>query len=299
MLKENEFNLEELQRLTIIGGVTSIGLAAVKITTGVAGNSYALIADGIESLTDLVSSIAVFLGVTWSIKPPDEKHPYGHGKLETLASLFVSMSLIIAASVIAWESTGEITSPQESPSWFTLPVLVLIVLIKLSISRMMKRGATSHGSAALEADAWHHLSDAITSGAAFIGISIALLGGDEWAAADDWAALVACTVILFNGCRLSWESINELLESSAPDSLDKKIRRIAEEVDGVYLVEKMRVRKSGLAYLMDIHIEVEAELTVREGHEIARDVKNTLLDAGLRIVDVTVHVEPYEGEAER
>ncbi len=279
-------------RLILLAGFGSLVLAAIKITTGVVGNSYALVADGIESLTDLVTSIVVLVGLILSLRPPDDSHPWGHGKYETFATAIVSLALFAAASAIAWQAIQEIRTPHEAPAWFTLPVLLLVVAAKVLFWRALARHGRDQGSTAMEADSWHHLSDALTSGAAFVGISLALLMGPGWEAADDWAALLACSVILWNGARIARGSFSELLESRAPIELEEQLRTIAGNVRGVRYVEKMRARKSGLGVLMDIHVEVDGHLTVIEGHDIAREVKGALLQTR-RVTDVTVHVEPH------
>lgn len=280
-------------RLILLAGMSSVGLAVVKISTGLAGHSYALVADGIESLTDVVSSVLVLVGLTLSVRPADEDHPWGHGKFETFATVFVSAALLAAAGLIAWQSILEIRTPHQTPAWFTLPVLVLVVCVKLMVSRAIAKQGCHQRSNAMEADSWHHLSDALTSGAAFIGISIALLMGSGWESADDWAALIACGVIVWNGLRLASGAISELLESRVSQEHEQELRRISASVPGVCDVEKLRARKSGIGIIMDIHIEVDGNLSVTEGHNIAGAVKAELLNTG-RVNDVTVHVEPHD-----
>lgn len=287
-------DLAAARRTLVVAGLSSIALAVIKITTGMVGNSYALVADGIESLTDVAASAAVFVGLAWSLKPPDKEHPYGHGKAETFAMLFVAASLMGAAVLIAVQSIGEIRVPHSVPAWYTLPVLVAVIVTKVIVSRVVGAMGVKQGSTAMEADAWHHLSDAITSAAALVGIAIALVGGPAWAAADDWAALAACTIILYNGLRLALSGAQELLEAQAPHDFEEQLRAVAGHVDGVACVEKLRVRKSGLGYLMDIHVQVDGDISVRAGHDIAHAVKNALVGAGLRVTDVTVHIEPFD-----
>lgn len=292
-------DISQALRTTLLAGAASLALAAIKIATGVAGNSYALIADGIESLTDVIASFAVILGLALSVRNPDEDHPYGHGRLETFAGLFVAMCLIGAATLIAWQSIREIRVPHHVPEWFTLPVLVFVIIIKALTSRAVRISADQHGSGAMEADAWHHASDALTSAAAFIGISIALAGGEDWASADDWAALCACGIIYWNGLRLMRQGLNEMMDATAGPEITALLREIANDDPGVEQVEKIRVRKSGMGYLMDIHIEVDRNLTVEHGHDIATQVKESLMRSPYRVTDVTVHVEPFMGSAER
>ena len=280
--------------LVLAGSAIAINLvlALVKISTGVLGNSYAMIADGIESTADIFSSLMVWGGLRLSSKPPDQSHPYGHGKAESLAGVMVAVFLIGAAILIAVQSIREILTPHHTPAWYTLPVLVLVIMTKEVLYRRMFRIGQSLDSSALKSDAWHHRSDAITSVAAFFGISIALIGGPGYEAADDWAALLACSVILFNGFRLLRPALDEVMDAAAPSEVEKQIRSIATGIEGVVEVEKCRIRKSGLGFLMDIHVVVNGEMSVREGHRIAHVVKERLHDSPLPISDVIIHIEP-------
>ena len=278
----------------IAGSAIAINLvlALIKISTGVIGNSYALVADGIESTTDIFSSLIVFGGLRISTRPPDENHPYGHGKAESLAAMVVAVFLIAAAILIAVQSIKEIRAPQSSPAWYTLVVLGIIIVIKELLYRQMRKVGDSLDSSSLRSDAWHHRSDAITSLAAFMGISIALIGGDGYESADDWAALLACSIIFVNGVRLLRPALNEVMDAAPSDAIEARVVETASRVDGVVAIEKCRIRKSGLGYLMDIHVEVNSELTIREGHDIGHAVKDRLLDSELPISDVIVHIEP-------
>jgi cation diffusion facilitator family transporter len=279
-------------RAAMLGVLVNLGLAVLKIGAGVLGNSYALIADGIESTADILSSFVVMGGMHISSLPPDDEHPYGHGKAEPLAGVVVSTLLLLAAAWIALGSVREILTPHHAPAWFTLPVLALVVAAKELLSRYVLKVGEDLGSTAVRGDAWHHRSDALTSAAAFLGIGIALVGGEGFEPADDWAALVACAVITFNGVRLLRESVNDLMDSSVDPSLVDRIRRISSEVEGVVAIEKCRVRRIGLELSMDIHVTVDGSASVRRGHEIAHAVKDRLKASNSRIADVLVHVEP-------
>jgi len=280
--------------LALAGSAIAINLvlALVKISTGVLGNSYAMIADGIESTADIFSSLMVWSGLRLSSKPPDQSHPYGHGKAESLAGLMVAVFLIGAAILIAVQSIREILTPHHTPAWYTLLVLVLVIITKEVLYRRMFRIGQSLDSSALKSDAWHHRSDAITSAAAFLGISIALIGGPGYEAADDWAALLACSVILYNGFRLLRPALDEVMDAAAPSDVEKQIRSIATDIEGVVEIEKCRIRKSGLGFLMDVHVVVNGDLSVREGHKIGHVVKERLLGSLLPISDVIIHIEP-------
>lgn len=280
--------------LVAVSGAIAINLvlAIVKIATGIIGNSYALVADGIESSTDVFTSLIVWSGLRFSAKPPDSNHPYGHGKAESLAALFVSVFLIGAAVLISVQSVREILTPHHIPKWYTLLVLAAVVLIKETLYRSMMRIGKSLESSAIQGDAWHQRSDALTSLAAFVGISIALVGGPGYEAADDWAALLACGIILYNGVRIMRPALDEILDAAAPEDVEARVRLAASEVDGVVAVEKCRIRKSGVNYLVDIHIVVDGAMSVRDSHEISHVVKDHLLESSLSVGDAIIHIEP-------
>jgi len=282
--------------LKVSGSAIAINLtlALVKISTGVIGNSYAMIADGIESTTDIFSSLIVMSGLRISTRPPDEDHPYGHGKAESLAGLIVALFLLGAATLIAYQSIQEILSPQGSPAWYTLVVLGGVIIVKEWLFRRMLKVGDEMESSALRNDAWHHRSDAITSLATFIGISIALIGGAKFATADDWAALLVCAIIYFNGFRLLRKALNEVMDAAASDEIEEQIRGIACAVDGVVEIEKCRVRKSGLGYLMDLHVVVDGKISVQQGHLIGHNVKDHLIASPVPVTDAVIHIEPDE-----
>jgi len=275
-----------------VGMAVNIVLAIIKIVTGIVGNSYALIADGIESITDIVSSLVVFAGLKISALPADEDHPYGHGKAESIAGFIVALALLAAAVFIAVQSVREIITPHHAPAWFTLLVLALVIGTKETLYRFVFKVGDELTSTAVKGDAWHHRSDAITSAVAFVGITIALVGGKGYESADDWAALLACGVIVFNGYRISRAPLNEIMDAAAPDPLQKKIRELSSSVPGVMRIEKCRARKSGLGLFVEIHVEVDGDLTVRHGHEIAHQVSDHLKASSLSVQHVVVHVEP-------
>ena len=272
-------------------------LAAGKLVAGWAGHSHALIADGVESLADLFSSVIVWRGLVIASEPADHDHPYGHGKAEPLAAALVAMMLIFAAVWIASTSVVEIMRPHASPAPFTLGVLLLVVLIKETLFRWVWGQGTEIDSTALRSDAWHHRSDAITSLCAAVGITVALIGGPDYAIADDIAALLAAAVIAWNGWSLWRSARDELMDAALDAQVVTEIRGIASSVDGVAGVEKCFVRKMGPNRLVDIHVEVAPHLTVQAAHAIAHDVKATLRRHRPEILDVLVHVEPATDRA--
>ena len=280
-------------RTVLLGVLVNGLLALVKGFAGFVGHSYALIADAIESVFDVFTSILVWLGLRYASRPPDESHPYGHGKAEPLVACLVAMALMAAAMLIAVESVGEILRPHHAPAPFTLAVLVLVVLVKEVLFRFVLRTAEDvGGSTAIKADAWHHRSDAITSAAAFVGISIALIGGPGYESADDFAALLAAGIIAFNAVSLLRPAVSELLDAAPPKELEEEVRQVSLQVPGVLGLHKCFVRKLGLDLFVDLQIYVRADATVREGHRIAHDVKDVIRATNPRVRDVTVHVEP-------
>jgi cation diffusion facilitator family transporter len=270
----------------------SAALGAVKVVGGILGHSYALIADGVESLLDIVTSLAVWGGLKIAASDPDRRFPYGYGKVEALVGLLIAAALLVTAVVLAVQSVREILEPQHAPEWFTLPVLLGVVAAKELLFRRLVRTSNEIESRAMESDAWHHRSDAFTSLAAAVGIAIALCGGRGYESADDWAALVACGLIAFNGARVLRGALSEVLDAAPEDHALDTIRKTAAAVAGVERVETCRARKSGLGWLVDIHVEVDGELPVREGHRIAHNVKQVLLMSELSVLDALVHIEP-------
>ncbi|MCB0650766.1 MAG: cation transporter [Saprospiraceae bacterium] len=269
-------------------------LALAKGLTGIFGHSFALVADAIESTTDVFASILVLMGLKYATKPADENHPYGHGKAEALITFAVVGFLVISATVIAYKSIQNIRSPQEMPESYTLIVLAVIVLIKEFFYRFVSRKSDETRSTSLKADAWHHRSDAITSLMAFIGISIALIMGEGYEAADDWAALMASGFIVFNAYLIFRPALGEIMDEHLHDDLISKIRALAGLVEGVVDTEKCFVRKSGLSYHVDLHLIVNGNISVREGHGIAHNLKNYLQLKMPEISDILIHVEPDE-----
>jgi cation diffusion facilitator family transporter len=282
-------------RLVLRGIALNLVLAVVKIAGGIFGHTYALVADGAESTLDVVSSLLVWAGFRVAALPPDEDHPYGHGKAEPLAALGVAVFVFLMAGWVAFHAVHEIITPHIGPKWWTLPLLAGVVVVKVWFSRRMTAAGDEAGSTALGIEAMHHWSDAVTSAAAFIGIAIALAGGKGWEAADDWAALFGCVVIAFNGIAMFNKALSDVMDTAVRADFETEIRGIALAVPGVQALDKVRVRKSGLSHLVDIQVRVHGELTVREGHDIAHAVKDALIaSAKHAITDVSVHIEPMK-----
>ncbi len=280
-------------RLGVLSLAVNFVLMIVKIVTGWLGNSYALIADGIESASDIVTSLVTWAGFRLSLRPPDQDHPFGHGKIESLAGLFSGVCLLVAAGVIVWHAIREILTPHHAPAWFTLPVLLLVVAIKWVLSRTVLAAGDELESQAIRGDAWHHRSDAISSAAAALGISVALIGGEGWESADDWGALAACVIIVINGSLIIRASLHDVLDGRVGDEFSDAVVAVARTVVGVEGIEKCRVRKSGIGKYVEIHVWVDPLMTVAEGHRVGHEVKDALLrERQLRILDAVVHLEP-------
>jgi len=290
----------EGRQVVIAGVFLNLLLSTGKIAGGIIGRSNALIADGIESLLDLFSSLLIWAALKYAAKPADADHPYGHGKAESLASIVGALVLAVAGAFIAHNSISQLIAAAHGakvhlPSPWTLLLLVVVILLKEILFQVMSRRARQIGSNALLADAWHHRSDAVTSIAAFIGISISLLGGPGFEVADDWAALFACIVIFYSSYSMLSLSLGEVMDARVSDDAEATIMRITCSVPGVISAEKCRVRKSGLSHIADLHIRVSGTISVREGHAISHMVKDKLMASELPLADVTVHVEPEEG----
>src|SRR5438046_1359881 len=279
-------------RLALFGLSVNVLLAAAKILAGVIGHAYVLIADGIESALDVGGSIVIWGGLTVAARPPDQTHPYGHGKAEPIAAVIVAAGVLAAAVVLAIESVREIFLPHHAPAPWTLAVLVVTVIIKETLYRYTIRFGQKVESTAVKTDAWHHRMDALTSIAAFIGISVALIGGEKWQSADDWAALLACALIAANGIRLARPAFYEIMDTAPGGKIVRSIRVVASSVPGVVEVEKCRARKMGLDYYVDLHVGVDGNISVHQGHEIAHRVKSAIQQSDSRIADVLVNIEP-------
>jgi len=276
------------------GLLTNALLVVVKFFAGIIGHSNALIADAVESSADIFSSLIVWMGLSIAARPADEDHPYGHGKAEPLAAAVVSLMLVGAAAGISIIAIRDIRTPHHLPAPFTLFVAAGVIIVKEILYRRVSRVGKEVGSTAVTADAWHHRSDAISSLAAFIGISIALLGGHGWEAADDWAALVAALLVAVNGVRTLRPAISGLMDEAPDRTVKERALQAAAEVDGVRSVENLNVRSSGIGFYVDLHVKADPKLSLEDAHEIAAKVKYAILEAIPNVVNVLVHMEPYK-----
>jgi len=279
-------------KATYFSIIGNTALAAIKGLAGFFGNSYALIADAIESTTDIFSSILVLIGIKYANRPADQNHPYGHGRIEPLITFIVVGFLITSATIIAYESIQNIRTPHELPKVWTLFVLGAIIIWKEISFQIVLKKSKETNSSSLKADAWHHRSDAITSIAAFIGISISLVFGKGYETADDWAALFAAGFILYNSYQIFRPALGEIMDEHTYDDLIKEVRSISITVNGVLDTEKCFARKAGLKYHIDLHATVDGNLTVKQGHDIAHKLKDTLKQQLPQLGHVLIHIEP-------
>ena len=279
-------------KTTYFSIIGNIFLALIKGFAGFFGNSYALIADAIESTTDIFSSILVLLGFKYAERPADENHPYGHGKIEPVITFLVVAFLVISATVIAYESIENIQTPHKVPKAWTLIVLGLIIVWKEISYRIVIKKSEETNSTSLKADAWHHRSDAITSVMAFIGISIAVIFGKGYETADDWAALLASGFILYNSYLILRPALGEIMDEQRYDALLEEIRTKSLEVPGVTGTEKCFIRKAGMKFHVDLHAMVDGNISVTKGHDIAHLLQDHLNNEIPNLEHVLIHIEP-------
>jgi cation diffusion facilitator family transporter len=281
-------------RTTYFSIVGNTALAIIKGLAGFFGNSYALIADAIESTTDIFASLLVLFGIKYANRPADKNHPYGHGRAEPLVTFLVVGFLITSATIIAYESIKNIGTPHELPKVWTLFVLAPLIIWKEISFRLVMKKANQTNSSSLKADAWHHRSDAITSVAAFIGISIAVYFGKGYETADDWAALFASGFILYNSYLIFRPALGEIMDEHLYDDLVEDIRKVAQTVDGILGTEKCFIRKAGMQYHIDLHAVVDKNISVKAGHDLAHKLKDTLRNEIPQLGHVLIHIEPNQ-----
>lgn len=282
-------------RLAGLGVLVNALLAVVKGIAGILGHSYALIADAVESVADIGGSLVVWGGLRLSSRSADPDHPYGHGKAEPLSAAVVGLMLCGAAIGIMIRAVDQIITPQHAPAPFTLIILVAVVAVKMVLFRTVLRVADDVGSGAIEADAWHHRSDALTSGAAFVGISAALIGGPGWEWCDGAAAVAASIIILFNGLRILRPAVHELMDGAPDEWLLVRVGDAAKSVDGVAMIEQLKARKVGTRYLVDLHVQADPNLSLHDAHILSGCVKTAIRNAVPAVENVLVHMEPFEG----
>ena len=282
------------ERLAQVGLVVNAGLAVIKLLAGLLGNSYALVADAVESSTDMVGSLVVWSGLRIASRNPDERYPFGYGRAEALAAGGVSALMLGAATGIAIEAIAEIRTPHSAPAWWTLLVLALVIVVKEFLANRVMAVSEASGSVVVAADAWHHRADAISSGAAFIGITVALIGGPGWEPADDWAALVAAGVILVNGGLLMRTALRDLMDRAPEPAILATVSDAALTTPGVLAIEKLKIRKTGTAFYVDIHVQADPALSLHDAHILSGMVKSAIRQRVPAAMGVLIHMEPFE-----
>lgn len=278
-----------------LGLLVNAGLAVIKLIAGLTGNSYALVADAVESTADIFSSLIVWGGLRVSARDADDDFPFGYGRAESISAAVVGLVLLGAALGVAVEAIAEILTPHHAPAPFTLGVLLGVVVVKEVLFRRVARTGERVDSSAVTADAWHHRSDALTSAAAGIGIAVALAGGESYAAADDWAALVASVVIAVNGARILRPAVADLMDRAPDAGVAEPIMRAARGVGGVAAIEKLRIRRAGLSLFVDVHVQAAPTMSLHDAHVIAGKTKSAIMRADRRVAGVLVHMEPFRG----
>lgn len=290
---------KKAQVATIIGMAVNILLAVLKLIGGVLGNSRALIADAVHSASDVLSSLAVLIGIRASRKPPDEEHPYGHGKSENVATLIIAILLIVVGFEIIYNSVRSLVSGSvgSETTLIALYIIIFSVVVKEALFQYKYRLGSRIKSPALIADAWHHRSDAISSLVALVGIGLTIVGSSfnipALAYLDPIASAVIALIIMYMGYQLGKEAVSVSLEVVLNEDETQDMREAVLAVDKVRNIDNLSARSHGSYVIIDIKIAVDARMTVEEGHHVAREVKQILMRQFEEVQDVNVHVNPY------
>lgn len=288
---------KEIRNITLWGAFVNVVLTVFKILAGVLGRSSAMIADGVHSLSDLLSDVVVLVFTRISSKGQDRDHSFGHGKFETLATLIISILLVAVGANLLSSGVrnimgvinGEIL---ERPGYVALVAAVVSIVAKESIYHATVRTGRKTGSTAVIANAWHHRSDAFSSVGSLIGIGGALVLGDKWTVLDPLASCVISVAIIVVAVKMAMPSLAELLEASLPEEIEDEILATASSVEGVNDVHELKTRRNGMSFIIDAHIAVDPDISVVEAHDIATNVENALRERYGRETQINIHVEP-------
>ncbi|MFC2027436.1 cation diffusion facilitator family transporter [Chloroflexota bacterium] len=290
----SEVDDRQIRRVTWIGLIINLLLAAFKFTAGIIGSSQVIVADAVHSLTDCTTDIAVLVGSRYWSRPPDEGHPHGHRRIETLVTIFIGSALLIAAIEIAWDSINTLHEKHSSPpGWIAFAAAGVSIVIKEALYRWTTLVGKRVKSPALLANAWHHRLDAISSVPALLAVGGAILFS-TWAFLDHVGAIVVSILIMQAAIKIIWPGIREFTDAGAPKHICEQIKNIARKEDAVQQVHAIRTRYIGTSLQVDLHIIVDGSMSVLEGHDVAGAVKNRILSEGPDVIDVLVHIEPSE-----
>lgn len=288
----------QTRRAALVGLAVTLSLGVAKLAGGWLGHSLALLSDSVHSLGDALASGSILLALRWAERPADAEHPYGHARVETIAASNVALLLVGSGLWIAWEAVRTWSEPTPAPHGYTLAIALASVAANEAVFRYSRAVARRTGSKAVEASAWDQRLDVFGSLVVVLGLAAAIWGGPDWHAVDHAAALAVAGIILWAGGTLFWGSLHDLMDRQADPEVLHEVRRVALSVGGVRGVEKLLVRKSGLEYFIDIHVEVDPEASVREGHGIGHAVKSALITGVGAVRDVLVHIEPAPEQQE-
>jgi cation diffusion facilitator family transporter len=280
------------QRVAIAGMVASGALAVIKILAGLLGHSTAVVADGFESAGDVIASGFVLLGLTLASKPADENHPYGHGRAETLTGLVIGLVLVAAGTLISYRALQGIDQIHPPPAAWVIWPLIVSAVVKGGLATLKFRYGKKLDSAALIADAWNDWTDIVSATTALLAVGLTLVDPQRFHAADHFGAFAVGLIVIFTGLRVSRDTAYQLMDTMPDESRINTIRSVAQSVPGVRGVEKCFARKTGLKYHVDLHLEVDPNITVRESHDIATQVRIHIKESLPWVADVLVHVEP-------
>ena len=288
---------QKIYRVTILGSIVNVLLLAFKFVAGILGHSAAMIADAVHSLSDFLTDLIVLLFVKISTRPQDEDHDYGHGKYETLATATIGLALLCVGVMIGKDGVEKIImvargGTLSSPGWIALAAAVLSVVLKEIVYQITHKVGKEVGSAAVEANAWHHRSDAMSSIGSLIGIAGAMLLGSKWTILDPLASCCISVAIIVVAIKMGLPSISELLEASLPEDVENDIRDTANSVPGVRNIHELKTRRNGMSYIIDAHILVDPTISVVESHDIASRVEEALTLKFGTETQINIHVEP-------
>ncbi len=290
-----ETRQHNIQNVTLFSLLSNIVLTIITWIAGVLGNSNAIIANAIESTNDIIASSVVFFGLKYSQKPANEDYPYGRGRIEPIITFIVVLIMILSAVFIVLGAIHNMNTPHALPKKWTLIFVTAFLVWKECCYRLVYKKSKQLNSSALLAEAWHHRSDALTSIATLAGISLALFLGAEYAYLDDVAAIVASIFIVYNAFKIFRPAWGEIMDKNSHEKFKLMIYEDAQLIPDIIQIEKCHVRKVGIYYYIDMHLEVDGKMPVRRGHAISHEFKDLLMDKHHEIGDVLIHIEPAVG----